>query len=167
MNDGSRIGCNAYAMACPARPSCRRGRPCRRSAPSLYNRCPRCRPTRSCNCGLQIVRCCARHPKAPMNREKSCEDPLLDGLTIARERVKWMMESWPPLDVTGIISALNFPLAVWACNAAPALNCGSRIVWKPLEKTPWTALVTQALLERALKRPRRRAPEALSALLLW
>ena len=77
----------------------------------------------------------------------------LYGLTIATERGEHrMMETWHPLGVTGIISAFNFPVAVWAWNAALALVCGNSIVWKPSEKTPLTALATQALLERALAR---------------
>ena len=92
------------------------------------------------------------------------------GLTIATERGEHrMMESWHPLGVTGIISAFNFPVAVWAWNAALALVCGNSIVWKPSEKTPLTALATQALLERALARFREdggTAPEGLSTVLL-
>ncbi|MCK1545333.1 aldehyde dehydrogenase family protein [Bradyrhizobium sp. 179] len=77
----------------------------------------------------------------------------LYGLTIATERGEHrMMESWHPLGVTGIISAFNFPVAVWAWNAALALVCGNSLVWKPSEKTPLTALATHALFERALKR---------------
>jgi aldehyde dehydrogenase (NAD+) len=77
----------------------------------------------------------------------------LYGLTIATERSEHrMMESWHPLGVTGIISAFNFPVAVWSWNAALALVCGNSTVWKPSEKTPLTALATQALFEKALKR---------------
>ncbi|MBC7624240.1 MAG: aldehyde dehydrogenase family protein [Aeromicrobium sp.] len=75
----------------------------------------------------------------------------LYGLTIATERPKHrMMEQWHPLGVVGIISAFNFPVAVWAWNAALALVCGNGLVWKPSEKTPLTALACQALLERAI-----------------
>ncbi len=74
----------------------------------------------------------------------------LYGLTIATERPKHrMMEQWHPLGCVGIISAFNFPVAVWAWNAALALVCGDSVVWKPSEKTPLTALACQALLERA------------------
>ena len=94
----------------------------------------------------------------------------LHGLTIATERAEHrMMESWHPLGVTGIITAFNFPVAVWAWNAALALVCGNSIVWKPSEKTPLTALATQALLERAVARFRQEgdiAPESLSTVLL-
>lgn len=93
----------------------------------------------------------------------------LYGLTIATERGDHrMMESWHPLGVTGIISAFNFPVAVWAWNAALALVCGNSIVWKPSEKTPLTALATDALLQRALKRLKQEggaAPDGLSAVL--
>jgi aldehyde dehydrogenase (NAD+) len=74
----------------------------------------------------------------------------LAGLTIASERVHHrMMETWHPLGVVGIISAFNFPVAVWSWNAALALVCGNAVVWKPSEKTPLTALATQALFQRA------------------
>ncbi len=74
----------------------------------------------------------------------------LAGLTLPSERPHHrMMESWHPLGVTGIISAFNFPVAVWSWNAALALVCGNSIVWKPSEKTLLTALATQALFERA------------------
>ncbi len=77
----------------------------------------------------------------------------LCGLTIATERRDHrMMETWHPLGVVGIISAFNFPVAVWAWNAALALVCGDPIIWKPSEKTPLTALATQALFGRALVR---------------
>ncbi|MGV7212289.1 L-piperidine-6-carboxylate dehydrogenase [Bradyrhizobium sp. UFLA05-112] len=94
----------------------------------------------------------------------------LYGLTIATERGEHrMMESWHPLGVTGIISAFNFPVAVWAWNAALALVCGNSIVWKPSEKTPLTALATQALFDRALTRFATEggsAPAGLAALLI-
>ena len=63
-----------------------------------------------------------------------------------------MMETWHPLGVVGIISAFNFPVAVWSWNAALALVCGNSIVWKPSEKTPLTALACQAVFARALAR---------------
>jgi aldehyde dehydrogenase (NAD+) len=72
----------------------------------------------------------------------------LHGLTIASERSGHrMMEQWHPLGPTLIISAFNFPVAVWAWNAALALVCGNSIVWKPSEKTPLTALATQAMFD--------------------
>jgi aldehyde dehydrogenase (NAD+) len=77
----------------------------------------------------------------------------LCGLTIATERPNHrMMESWHPLGVTAVITSFNFPAAVWAWNAAIALVCGNTLVWKPSEKTPLTALATQALFQRAAAR---------------
>src|SRR6201999_4546812 len=77
----------------------------------------------------------------------------LTGLTIASERPGHrMMEQWHPLGVCGVISAFNFPVAVWSWNAALAFVCGDPVVWKPSEKTPLTALATQALLERTAQR---------------
>ena len=77
----------------------------------------------------------------------------LAGLTVPSERPRHrMMETWHPLGVTGIISAFNFPVAVWSWNAALALVCGNAVVWKPSEKTPLTALATQAIFERAAKK---------------
>ncbi len=69
-----------------------------------------------------------------------------------------MMETWHPLGVFGVISAFNFPVAVWSWNAALAFVCGDSVVWKPSEKTPLTALAVQAIFETAMKRfgPRRR-----------
>jgi aldehyde dehydrogenase (NAD+) len=75
----------------------------------------------------------------------------LHGLTIASERPGHrMMETWHPMGVCGIVTAFNFPVAVWAWNAALALVCGDTLVWKPSEKTPLTALACQALFERTL-----------------
>ncbi len=75
----------------------------------------------------------------------------LYGLTIASERPGHrMMETWHPLGVCGIVTAFNFPVAVWAWNAALALVCGNTLVWKPSEKTPLTALATQALFRRTV-----------------
>ncbi|MGO4712737.1 L-piperidine-6-carboxylate dehydrogenase [Bradyrhizobium sp. 2TAF24] len=89
----------------------------------------------------------------------------LHGLTIASERPSHrMMEQWHPLGPVGIITAFNFPVAVWAWNAALALVCGDPVVWKPSEKTPLTALAVQALVERALKQFGD-APKGLSAVL--
>jgi len=73
----------------------------------------------------------------------------LYGLTIASERPDHrMMETWHPLGPVLVISAFNFPVAVWAWNAALALVCGDPVIWKPSEKTPLSALACQALLER-------------------
>jgi aldehyde dehydrogenase (NAD+) len=77
----------------------------------------------------------------------------LYGLTIATERPGHrMMETWHPLGVVGVISAFNFPVAVWAWNACLAFVCGDSLVWKPSEKTPLTAVAVQALFERAAER---------------
>jgi aldehyde dehydrogenase (NAD+) len=74
----------------------------------------------------------------------------LHGLTIASERPGHrMMEQWHPLGPTLVISAFNFPVAVWAWNAALALVCGNSVIWKPSEKTPLTAEAVQAIFERA------------------
>jgi aldehyde dehydrogenase (NAD+) len=90
----------------------------------------------------------------------------LYGLTIATERPGHrMMEQWHPLGVVGVISAFNFPVAVWAWNAAVALVCGNSVVWKPSEKTPLTALAVQAIFARAVVRFGD-APEGLSQLLV-
>lgn len=77
----------------------------------------------------------------------------LFGLTIASERPGHRMsETWHPMGPVGIISAFNFPVAVWSWNAALALVCGNPILWKPSEKTPLTALVCQKILDRAIAR---------------
>ena len=85
----------------------------------------------------------------------------LYGLTIASERPGHkMFENWHPIGVVGVISAFNFPVAVWAWNFALAIVCGDPVVWKPSEKTPLTALACQAIFERAFKRFEK-APEGL------
>ena len=91
----------------------------------------------------------------------------LYGRAIASERPGHrMMETWHPLGPVGIITAFNFPVAVWAWNAAIALVCGDAVVWKPSEKTPLTALAVQALFERAAAAFGPEAPEGLSSVLL-
>ncbi|MCU0681026.1 MAG: aldehyde dehydrogenase family protein [Polyangiaceae bacterium] len=92
----------------------------------------------------------------------------LYGLTIASERPGHRMsESWHPLGVVGVISAFNFPVAVWAWNFTLALVCGNAVVWKPSEKAPLCAAACQAIFGRAVARfaeggsP---APEGLSGL---
>ncbi len=90
----------------------------------------------------------------------------LHGLTIATERPGHrMMEIWHPLGVVGIITSFNFPVAVWAWNAALALVCGNSLIWKPSEKTPLTALATQVLFQRAAARFGD-VPEGLSGVML-
>jgi len=76
----------------------------------------------------------------------------LHGLTIASERPGHrLMEQWHPLGPTAVISAFNFPVAVWSWNAALALVCGNPVVWKPSELSPLTALAADALLRRAAR----------------
>ncbi len=75
----------------------------------------------------------------------------LFGKTMPSERpLHRLQESWHPIGVVGVISAFNFPVAVWSWNTAIALVCGNTAVWKPSEKTPLTALASHALLQRAL-----------------
>ncbi|HVK28973.1 MAG TPA: aldehyde dehydrogenase family protein [Nocardioides sp.] len=89
----------------------------------------------------------------------------LHGLTIASERPGHrMMEQWHPLGVVGVISAFNFPVAVWSWNAALALVAGDAVVWKPSEKTLLTALACQALAAEACRRVG--APQELSQVVL-
>ncbi len=74
----------------------------------------------------------------------------LDGRTMASERpMHRLMETWHPLGVVAVITAFNFPVAVWSWNTAVALVCGDPVVWKPSETTPLTALACGALLDRA------------------
>lgn len=76
----------------------------------------------------------------------------LYGLTIASERPQHrLMEQWHPLGPVGVISAFNFPVAVWAWNAMLAFVCGNPVVWKPSEKTPLCALGCQAVINQVLK----------------
>ncbi|MCV2890785.1 L-piperidine-6-carboxylate dehydrogenase [Ruegeria aquimaris] len=77
----------------------------------------------------------------------------LYGLTIASERPGHrMMETWHPAGPVGVISAFNFPVAVWSWNAALAIVCGDPVIWKPSEKTPLTALACQKIFDRAALR---------------
>ena len=90
----------------------------------------------------------------------------LYGLTMHSERPEHRMyEQYHPLGVVGIISAFNFPVAVWSWNAALALVCGDSIIWKPSEKTPLTALACQKILDRAIERFGA-APEYLSQVVI-
>ncbi|HEY5550897.1 MAG TPA: aldehyde dehydrogenase family protein, partial [Opitutaceae bacterium] len=76
----------------------------------------------------------------------------LHGLTIASERKDHrMMEQWHPLGVVGIISAFNFPVAVWAWNSALAAVCGDATLWKPSEKTPFSAVACIKIAERVCR----------------
>ena len=90
----------------------------------------------------------------------------LHGLTIVSERPGHrMMETWHPAGVTVIITAFNFPVAVWAWNAALALVCGNPVIWKPSEKTPLTALAVMEVFRRAANRFGD-VPEALASCLV-
>ncbi|MEC7029414.1 MAG: aldehyde dehydrogenase family protein, partial [Pseudomonadota bacterium] len=74
----------------------------------------------------------------------------LYGLTIASERPgHHMREMWQPLGPVGVISAFNFPVAVWSWNAALAFVGGNPVIWKPSEKTPLTALACKVIMDRA------------------
>jgi aldehyde dehydrogenase (NAD+) len=73
----------------------------------------------------------------------------LYGLTIASERPQHrMMEQWHPLGIVGIVTAFNFPVAVWSWNSALAAACGDSTVWKPSSQTPLTAIATIKIAER-------------------
>ncbi|TVR78943.1 MAG: aldehyde dehydrogenase family protein [Chitinophagaceae bacterium] len=77
----------------------------------------------------------------------------LYGFTMHSERpVHRMYEQWHPLGITGIITAFNFPVAVWAWNAMIAMVCGNTVIWKPSEKTPLCAVVIQKLMKEVLKK---------------
>ncbi|OJV51520.1 MAG: aldehyde dehydrogenase family protein [Bacteroidetes bacterium 43-16] len=89
----------------------------------------------------------------------------LFGLTIASERPGHrMMEQYHPLGVVGIISAFNFPVAVWSWNTALAWVCGDTCIWKPSEKTPITAIACQKIIGDVLKR--NNLPEGISCLVI-
>jgi aldehyde dehydrogenase (NAD+) len=76
----------------------------------------------------------------------------LHGLTIASERSRHrMMEQWHPLGPVGVVTAFNFPMAVWAWNAALAAVCGDPVIWKPSPNAPLCSIAVQALAERAMK----------------
>ena len=91
----------------------------------------------------------------------------LYGLTIASERPGHRMtETWHPIGPVGIISAFNFPVAVWSWNAALALVCGDPVIWKPSEKAPLSAIAAHRALERAIARFGDEAPAGLSQLVI-
>ncbi len=84
----------------------------------------------------------------------------LHGLTIASERPGHrLMETWHPMGPCAVITAFNFPVAVWSWNAALALVCGDPVIWKPSDRTPLTAIACDALLRRAAEQAG--APEGL------
>jgi aldehyde dehydrogenase (NAD+) len=89
----------------------------------------------------------------------------LYGLSMHSERpMHRMMEQWQPLGIVGVISAFNFPVAVWAWNATLAWICGNVVVWKPSEKTPYSALACQQIMQSVLKE--NDAPEGLSNIII-
>lgn len=93
----------------------------------------------------------------------------LYGLTMPSERPGHAMrEVWHPLGPVGIITAFNFPVAVWAWNAALALVCGNSVIWKPSEKTPICALAVQTIFDRAVAKFAERVvvPTGLSSVLI-
>jgi aldehyde dehydrogenase (NAD+) len=91
----------------------------------------------------------------------------LHGLVIASERPGHRMaETWHPLGPCAVISAFNFPVAVWSWNAALALVCGDPVIWKPSEKTPLSALATMKILGRALERFGADAPDGLAQVVI-
>lgn len=91
----------------------------------------------------------------------------LHGLTIATERPEHcLLENWHPLGPVGVISAFNFPAAVWAWNAMIGLVCGDPIIWKPSEQTPLTALACNQIVALAAARFGSDAPAGLSTLVI-
>lgn len=89
----------------------------------------------------------------------------LYGLTMHSERpAHRMYEQWHPLGVVGIISAFNFPVAVWAWNASLAIVCGNACIWKPSEKTPLTAIACQHIIQKIFEA--NAVPEGVSCLLI-
>lgn len=91
----------------------------------------------------------------------------LYGLTLPSERPgHHMRETWQPLGPVAVITAFNFPVAVWAWNAALALVCGDPVIWKPSDKTSLVALAVQAVFERAVARFGADAPEGLNQVLV-
>ena len=92
---------------------------------------------------------------------------MLYGLTIASERPGHKMsETWHPVGPCGVITAFNFPVAVWCWNTALAMICGDPVIWKPSEKTPLTAMACLKIMERALARFGQDAPKGLCQLVL-
>ncbi len=89
----------------------------------------------------------------------------LYGLTMHSERPGHRMyEQWHPLGVVGIVSAFNFPVAVWSWNAMLAWICGNTCIWKPSEKTPLCAIACQNLMSEVLRQ--NNVPEGVSCLLI-
>jgi aldehyde dehydrogenase (NAD+) len=91
----------------------------------------------------------------------------LYGLTMPSERTDHRLaEQWHPIGPVGVISAFNFPVAVWAWNAALALVCGNSVIWKPSEKSPLTAVAVKALFDNVAARFGDDVPPGLLGLLI-
>uniref|UniRef100_B0SVN4 aldehyde dehydrogenase (NAD(+)) n=1 Tax=Caulobacter sp. (strain K31) TaxID=366602 RepID=B0SVN4_CAUSK len=91
----------------------------------------------------------------------------LQGLCLPSERRDHRItEQWHPIGPVGVISAFNFPVAVWSWNAALAFICGDSVIWKPSEKAPLTALAVSALAARACKAFGDEAPDGLATLII-
>jgi aldehyde dehydrogenase (NAD+) len=89
----------------------------------------------------------------------------LYGVTTHSERARHrMFEQWHPLGIVGVISAFNFPVAVWSWNTTLALICGDVVVWKPSSKTPLTAVACQTIAARVLQR--NGVPEGVCSLII-
>jgi len=90
---------------------------------------------------------------------------MLYGLTMQSERPRHrMMEQWHPLSVVGVISAFNFPVAVWSWNTFLALVCGDSTLWKPASKTPLTAIACMNIIHDVLRRTN--CPEGIVSLVI-
>ena len=90
----------------------------------------------------------------------------LYGLTIASERPHHrMMEQWHPLGTVAVITAFNFPMAVWAWNAMIALVCGDSVIWKPSEKGALCARAAHAIVDEAVRDPAAGVPRGVSQLI--
>ena len=88
----------------------------------------------------------------------------LHGLTMHSERpLHRMYEQWHPYGLVGVVTAFNFPVAVWSWNAALAWICGDVVIWKPSEKTPLCSLACQHITSRVFKR--NGVPEGVSCIL--
>ncbi len=91
----------------------------------------------------------------------------ISGLTVPSERKQHVMqENWLPLGTIGVISAFNFPVAVWAWNFALGIICGNSVIWKPSEKTPVSALACQALFEKTVVESGMNVPQNLSQVII-
>lgn len=91
----------------------------------------------------------------------------IGGLTLPSERAQHILhENWLPLGVIGVVSAFNFPVAVWAWNFALAIICGNSVVWKPSEKTPLCAFACRAIFEKAVKKSGLNVPEGIMQIVI-